>query len=73
MKDISKEIRNFYYRGRVRFDNEIASFLGISANTYSKKIHGKREFTIDETAKIAKLLNLRTDEFCSIFLNLKVD
>lgn len=39
----------------------MARFLGVSENTFSFKLNGKREFTLDEINKIAALFNVSID------------
>ena len=42
---------------------EIASFLNIRANAYSLKENGKTKFTLEEVAKLAKLYNIKIEDF----------
>ena len=61
-------------RGRIRekgyTQHDIASFLKISDNALSNKLHGKSFFTIKETADICEFLEIESDDigkyfFCS--------
>ena len=40
---------------------EMALFLGVSSNTFSFKLNGKREFTLDEAGKMADLFRVSID------------
>ena len=46
-----------------------AKLLGVSVNTFSDKINGKRRFYIDEVNKLAKWLELTNKEKIDIFLS----
>ncbi len=35
----------------------LADVIGVSANTLSRKINGKKKFTVDEAVRICKALN----------------
>jgi antitoxin component HigA of HigAB toxin-antitoxin module len=40
---------------------DMAKFLGVSDNTFSFKLNGKREFTLEEIKKIAELFSVTID------------
>ena len=40
---------------------KMALFLGVSSNTFSFKLNGKREFTLDEAGKMADLFGVSID------------
>ena len=41
---------------------ELAKAIGISANSMSRKLNGRRDFTISEAAAIASALNLKAPQ-----------
>ena len=48
---------------------ELAKTLTISKSTFYRKLNNGEDFTVGETVKIAKKLNLSADEVSKIFLS----
>lgn len=49
--------------------SELAEKLGISYNTLTKKLNGKREFSINEVLKIKKIFDMDVELCANIFFN----
>lgn len=49
---------------------EMAEKIGISYNTLTKKLNGKREFTYSEILKIKEILKLNTGVYASILFDI---
>lgn len=47
----------------------LAKKMGISYNTLTKKINGRREFTINEMLKIKEIFDLDINSFSKIFFD----
>jgi transcriptional regulator with XRE-family HTH domain len=45
---------------------DMAKYLGVSDNTFSFKLNGKREFTLDELKKIAQLFSVSIDYLAEV-------
>ncbi len=48
---------------------DLASKMGISYNTLTKKVNGQREFCVDEILKMKEIFNLDLETFTNIFFN----
>lgn len=49
---------------------DVARMIGISENTFSAKLNGKKRFYIGEAAKLCEILQIDDcTERCKIFLN----
>lgn len=46
----------------------LAVEMGITPQSLSRKLTGKRQFTVDEAAKLCSLLEIPTDKRAEIFL-----
>jgi len=49
--------------------SDLANELGISYNTLTKKLNGKREFSINEILKIKEIFNMDVELCANIFFN----
>ncbi len=49
--------------------SDLANQLGISYNTLTKKLNGKREFSINEILKIKEIFHMDVDLCANIFFN----
>lgn len=49
--------------------SDLAKALGISYNTLTKKLNGKREFSINEILKIKEIFNMDVELCANIFFN----
>lgn len=47
--------------------NQIAAQLNLASSTLNQKIHNKRPTKLGEAELIAKLLNIKNDDFASYF------
>lgn len=52
---------------------DLAEAMGISTQSLSKRMHGKKDFSRQEIEVIAKRYSLSCEQICNIFFNLKVD
>lgn len=48
---------------------DCANYLGIGESQFCKKINKEVDFWLVEAAKLAVYLELSTEEFCAIFMN----
>lgn len=59
-------------RGRIAekrtSQKRLALEMGITPQSLSRKMTGKRQFTVDEAAKLCSLLEIPTDKRVEIFL-----
>ena len=51
--------------------NDLAKELGISYNTLTKKLKGKKEFTIPEIIKMRKIFNIDKLEYGKVIFYIK--
>lgn len=49
--------------------SDLANELGVSYNTLTKKLNGKREFSINEILKIKEVFNMDVELCANIFFN----
>lgn len=66
-KNLSKLKGKLVEKGKTYQDG--AETIGVSTNTFSDKINGKRKFYVDEVNKLSDLLELTNEEKIDIFLN----
>ena len=48
---------------------DVSEKIGISKFSFTKKVNGKTRFSVDEAAKLSKILKLTNDEVVNIFFS----
>lgn len=61
-----------YIRGRMAeyrvSQREVAQLMGISVQSFNRKINSKRAFTVEEATSLCNILNIPTQKRAEIFL-----